>query len=145
LAQQNIDGPTAGYQRLIGGLFVAGVALLIVKRKEVMAVFSKSSNLANLPPVAGETAVIRMPAVEKWRRVWPWVLANSFAGQTLGVSCYQWALKSQPTGIVLPIVAITPLVVIPFAAMLEHEPIEPRSIIGGVVAVIGAVGLALSR
>ena len=31
----HIDGGTAAYQRLVGGLFVAGVCLLIVKRREI--------------------------------------------------------------------------------------------------------------
>ncbi|HTA29396.1 MAG TPA: DMT family transporter [Candidatus Cybelea sp.] len=125
-AHQNIDGATAAYQRLLGGLFVAGVSLLLVKRREVVAQFTGSA-----PP--------RLPDVEKWRRVWPWVLANAFAGQTLGVTCYQWALKKNSSGLVLAIVAATPLVVIPFASMVEGEKIETRSVVGGIIAVAGAV------
>jgi drug/metabolite transporter (DMT)-like permease len=126
LARQDIDGATAAYQRLIGGLFVAAVCLLVVKRREVLA------QMTNAPPP-------RVPGMEKWRRAWPWVLANGFAGQTLGVTCYQWALKTTPTGLVLAIVATAPLVVIPFARVFEYEPIAPRSVIGGVVAVGGAI------
>ncbi len=126
LAKQNIDGATAAYQRLIGGLFVAGVCLLVVKRREVIAQWTG----------AGPS---RISENGKWRRAWPWVLANGFAGQTLGVSCYQWALKTTPTGLVLAIVATAPLVVIPFARLFENEPIAPRSVIGGVIAVAGAI------
>jgi drug/metabolite transporter (DMT)-like permease len=129
---QDIDGPTGGYQRLIGGLFVAAVCLLIVRRREVAAQFT-------------DTQAPRLPAREKWRRVWPWILVNSVAGQTLGVSCYQWALKTTPTGLVLAIVSTTPLAVIPFAAKIEGEKIEARSIVGGVVAVAGAIFLMLVR
>jgi len=126
LARENIDGATAAYQRLIGGLFVAGVCLLVVKRREVAAQVTDAA-----PP--------RFPELEKWRRAWPWVLANGFAGQTLGVTCYQWALKTTPTGLVLAIVATAPLVVIPFSHLFEHEPISPRSVIGGIIAVTGAI------
>lgn len=126
LAHQNIDGATAAYQRLIGGLFVAGVCLLVVKRRELMAQVTQSS-------------APRLPEAEKWRRVWPWVLANGFAGQTLGVTCYQWALKTTRSGLVLAIVATTPLVVIPFASVIEGERIALRSVIGGVIAVVGAI------
>ncbi len=126
LARQNIDGATAAYQRLIGGLFVAGVCLLVVKRREVVAQVTDAA-----PP--------RIPEMEKWRRAWPWVLANGFAGQTLGVTCYQWALKTTPTGLVLAIVATAPLVVIPFARVFENEPIAARSVVGGIVAVTGAI------
>ena len=131
LAHQNIDGATSAYQRLIGGLFVAAICLLVVKRREIAAQVTHPS-----PP--------RLPQAEKWRRVWPWVLANGVAGQTLGVTCYQWALKSTKTGVVLAIVATTPLVVIPFARAWEAEKIEPRSVVGGVIAVAGAVLLVFA-
>ncbi len=132
LAHQNIDAGTAGFQRLIGGLLVAGVTLLIVRRHSVLAQFIEPD-----PP--------RLPNKEKWRRAWPWVLANSFAGQTLGVSCYQWALKTTPTGMVLAIVSITPIVVIPFACWIEGEKIEARSVTGGIIAVLGAILLVFVR
>ena len=70
------------------------------------------------------------------------MLANGLAGPALGVSCYQWALRSTPTGIVLPIVAITPLVIIPFSYHLEGERPTLRSIAGGLLAVTGAAALA---
>jgi drug/metabolite transporter (DMT)-like permease len=131
VAGQDIDGATSAYQRLIGGLFVAAVCLLVVKRREVAAQITDDA-----PP--------RFPAAEKWRRAWPWVLANAFAGQTLGVTCYQWALKTTPTGLVLAIVATTPLVVIPFASVVEREKVETRSVAGGLVAVAGAILLVLA-
>ncbi|HEV7924899.1 MAG TPA: DMT family transporter [Verrucomicrobiae bacterium] len=130
LAHQDIDGATAAYQRLIGGLFVAGVCLLAVKRRDIIAQVTHPS-----PP--------RFPEIEKWRRVWPWILANGFAGQTLGVTCYQWALKTTPSGLVLAVVATTPLVVIPFASIVEGEKIETRSVVGGLIAVAGAILLVV--
>jgi drug/metabolite transporter (DMT)-like permease len=126
LAHQDIDGATAGYQRLIGGLFVAAVSLLVVKRHHIVAQVTHAS-----PP--------RLPEMAKWRRAWPWVLGNGFVGQTLGVTCYQWALKTTRSGLVLAIVAITPLVVIPFASVVEGEKIETRSVVGGLLAVVGAI------
>ncbi len=125
-AHQNIDGATGGYQRLLGGLLVAAICLLAVRRREVAAQFTD----AQAP---------KLPSAEKWRRAWPWVLVNGVVGQTLGVTCYQWALKTTPTGLVLAIVATTPLVVIPFACVVEGEKIEARSIVGGLVAVAGAI------
>lgn len=123
---QNIDGGTAAFQRLIGGLFVAGVWLLIVKQRG--------------------NPVIRFPSLrEKWKAAFPWVLANGFAGQTLGTTFYQLALKSAPTGIVMPIIATTPLVVIPFAHFMENEKITVRAIVGGAIAVLGVIGLVLTR
>ena len=73
------------------------------------------------------------------------MLANGLSGPALGVSCYQWALKTTPTGVVLPIVALTPLVIVPFSHYIEGERPTWRSLSGGVLAVLGAVALALSR
>ena len=131
-AGQNIDGGTAGYQRVVGGLIVAGISLLIVKRREIANRLTNSEPPQVLPS-------------EKWPRVWGWVLANGFAGQTLGVACFQIALKTTPTALVLAIVALTPLVVIPFAYVVEGEKIQARSIAGGALAVIGAIGLVVQR
>jgi drug/metabolite transporter (DMT)-like permease len=131
LAHQNIDGATSAYQRLIGGLFVAGVCLLVAKRREIVAQLTHPSLPS--PAQAGN-----------WRQAWPWVLANAFAGQTLGVTFYQWALKTTKTGVVLAIVATTPLVVIPLARVWEGEKIEARSVVGGVIAVIGAILLVVA-
>ena len=58
---EEIDGITAAYQRIIGGVIVTGICLLIVKRTS-------------------------MPE-GRWRQAWPWVLANGLSGPTLGVSC----------------------------------------------------------
>lgn len=125
-AHQNIDGGTAAFQRLIGGLFVAGVCLLIVKQQTQEAPRFTSIK-------------------EKWRLAWPWVISNAFAGQTLGASFFQLALKIAPTGIVLPIIATTPLVVIPFARWMEDERPSKRSLIGGTIAVLGVIGLILVK
>jgi drug/metabolite transporter (DMT)-like permease len=62
----------------------------------------------------------------------------------LGVTCYQWALKTIPTGVVLTLVATTPLVVIPFAYHLEKDHPSPRALMGGLIAVIGAIALTLA-
>jgi drug/metabolite transporter (DMT)-like permease len=127
-AGQNIDAPTAAYQRLIGGLLVAGICLLAVAWRRRQA--------QDFPgPAAG------MPRAERWRLAWPWVLANALAGQTLGVSCYQWALSTTPTGLVLAIVSTAPLVIIPFSRIMEGEKMTRRSICGGVLAVLGAIVL----
>lgn len=128
-----VDGATAAFQRILGGLLIAGLVLLVTKWHSIKQHVTLDGEAATLP------------SKEKWKRVWPWVLANSLAGQTLGVSCYQWAFQTTPTGIVLPIVATTPLVAIPFTLYLEGERPSAHSIAGGVVAVAGVVGLALLK
>ena len=76
------------------------------------------------------------------RSALPWTLLNGLSGPVLGVSCYQAALKLLPTGVVLPIVATTPIVVIPFARVMEGERPSRRSFLGGLLAVLGAAALA---
>ncbi len=128
-----MDGATAAFQRLLGGLLIAGILLLVAKRHFV--------RLPQDMDAAGDTASAR----DKWRRIWPWVLTNSLAGQTVGMSLMLWALKTTPTGIVTAITALTPLVVIPFARAMENEKVTPRALLGGAIAVAGVVGLTLAK
>ena len=118
---QTIDGGTAAYQRIIGGVLVAAVYFAWVK-----------SRAHDRPK-------------RNWRKAWPWMIANALAGSVLGVSCYQWALATAPSGIVLSIVATLPLVVIPFAYRFEGDRPGLQSIIGGIIAVAGVIALMLAR
>jgi len=124
-AGQHIDGGTAAYQRILGGLLLTAVVLSIHR-------WRKSSAMPH------ETAAVARP----WSRAWPWVIANALCGPALGVTFYQWALSVAPTGIVLAIVATTPLAVIPFTMLLDGERPTVRSLAGGAIAVLGAAALA---
>jgi drug/metabolite transporter (DMT)-like permease len=128
-----IDGANSAFQRIVGGLLFGGICLLIVKRREFRIQARAPKNL-----------IIEV-SKKKWRGVWGWVLLNSLAGQTLGVSFMQRAFETTPTGIVLPIIATTPIVVIPFSYWIEGEKPTLHSIVGGVIAVGGVVALAMSR
>ena len=114
------DAGSAAYQRALGGLLVAALVLLIVewRRREKVPTQSKA---------------------------WPWVLANAITGPVIGVTCYQWALRTTPAGIVQPIVAAAPLLTIPFSAWLEGERPRPSYYAGAVLAVAGLTGLLLWR
>jgi len=129
LAGESLDGVTSAYQRILGGVVVTAILFAVIRWR------SADDDLTN------EGASITHK--EKWRAAWLWVVLNGLAGPALGVSCYQWALKTTPTGIVLPIVAITPLVIIPFARYVEGERATVRSLFGGLIAVAGAAALAL--
>jgi drug/metabolite transporter (DMT)-like permease len=132
-AQEVIDGANAAFQRVAGGLLVGAICLLVVKRG---VWFSRGK---------GDESRFIEVASSKWRRLWPWVLFNSLAGQTLGVSCMLRALETTPTGIVLAIVALTPIFVVPLAWLFEGEKPSLRSLIGGIVGVGGVVMLILTR
>jgi drug/metabolite transporter (DMT)-like permease len=121
-----IDGITAAYQRLWGG--VASIALLLLLRQGLRYLHSPGF----------------VPSRPDWRQGWPWIAVNALAGPTLGVSCYQWALKSTPSAVVLPIVATTPLIVMAIAFFFEGIRPTRRAMLGAVLAVSGVVILVLN-
>jgi drug/metabolite transporter (DMT)-like permease len=127
------DAGTTGYQRVLGGILIPTIALLVFKWRSAHAhggMFQKKT-----------LAVSR----EKWRRIWPWVLANALAGQTLGVTCMQWALAQTNAAIVTAIIATTPIFLLPMTRIIDGEKIGIRSLIGAVIAVAGVIGLTFFR
>jgi drug/metabolite transporter (DMT)-like permease len=127
-AGEHPDPGTTGYQRVIGGAVALALVFLIVKWRHARR--------------RGDDAQMKdsFSAREKMK-LWPWVLANSLAGQTIGVSCMQWALENTPTGIVTAIIATTPVVMLPLAWVVEGEKITARALMGGLIAVAGVMGL----
>jgi drug/metabolite transporter (DMT)-like permease len=119
-AGEHIDGLTAAYQRILAGVAVAVIVWTIARR-------------------TGKTDAKEQ---RDRSRIWPWVFVNALTGPALGVGCYQWALSQRGTGVVLPIVALTPLVIIPFSRYVEGERPRKRSLVGGAIAVIGVFILA---
>lgn len=126
LAGQPIDGITAAYQRIVGGLVIT------------VAFFAVRALLAHKPAEAS-------PTLTPTLRDHLWIPANALCGAVIGVSFYQWSLATTPSGLVLPIVACTPLVIVPLSYWLEGERPTRRSLLGGVIAVAGVVALTLVR
>ena len=127
------DAGTTGYQRVLGGIIISTIAVLVFKWK---------SAHAHGPAFASDTLHI---SKNKWRTLWPWVLANALAGQTLGVTAMQWALRTTEAGVVSAIIATTPVVLLPMTRLVEKEKIHLHSFIGASIAVAGVVGLTLCR
>ena len=125
-AHFNVDGLTTAYQRLWGGVLFITIVLVL---RRLTTRWHSPDGPAFLPD---------------WRRGYPWVVGNALAGATIGVGCYQWALHSTPSAIVLPIVATTPLVVMAMAFGFEGTRPSRRAIAGSIVAVIGVVALIMS-
>ena len=134
-ASQPIDGISAAYQRILAGIALAAVTFLWARHR---AALQRARGPAPSPEQLAAERLRRRGAI-------PWVLVNALCGPALGVSCFQWALAQRGTGVVLPIVALTPLVIIPFSMHLEGERPSRRSLLGGVVAVAGAVLHAVSH
>lgn len=121
-------GLNAAYHRILAGLAFTALWFLALRF------------LRKLPARAEPEAT---PPARRRARLW--ILANGLAGPVLGVGCYQWALATTPSGIVLPIAATAPLLSIPIAFWLEGDRPTRRSLIGGVIAVAGCIALSLQR
>ena len=130
-----VDGLTAAYQRILSGLAVALIFCLVVRGRKLAAEVSGGTVASSTPVPPGSSL---LPP----RSVRPWIVANALAGPAFGVGCYQWALMTEKSGVVLPIVALTPLVIIPFSRYVEGERPRRRSLAGGIVAVAGVFILA---
>ena len=127
LDAQTIDAAGAGFERVLGGILIA---LLAVAISQMLISTRRAGSSPVLTPFA---------------RAWPWVLANSFTGPILGVTCFQVALRSHPAGIVQAVVAIAPLLTIPMAAWIDGE--RPRRLyyLGVSLAVLAIATLWLLK
>ncbi|MCB1077579.1 MAG: DMT family transporter [Verrucomicrobiae bacterium] len=69
-----------------------------------------------------------------------WLLMAALCGPVIGVSCFQQALASmENSGLVLAVVAITPIVLMPMAWLVEKDRPTRLSLIGGILAVGGVI------
>ena len=129
LSGLHMDGGTAAYQRMIGGILTTIIFTLLLNK------FQARVNAAAME--------LKSPSGHRREaRGWLFVVLNAIAGPTVGVACFQWAVSIAPSAIVLPIVATTPVVTIPLAYWIDGDRPTRRSIVGGMIAVGGAVTLA---
>lgn len=125
-------GLTAAYQRILAGLLLTALWFAVRRRW---------AGTAESP-----WAPYRHPgASDPLGTGWSWMVANGLAGPVIGVGCYQWALATTPSGLVLPIAATAPLLAMPIAYWLEGDRPGKRAILGGLVAVAGCIALARAR
>lgn len=118
------NGISAAFQRVFAGLIFAAVAMAVVRW--VMK--------RRYPETLRET--MRPELI-------PWLFGAALFGPVIGVSCFQWALHSLESGIVLAITAMTPIVLMPLAAMTEGDHPSRLAIVGAIVAVAGVALLYL--
>jgi len=118
------SGITAAFQRVLAGLVFSAVAVALIR------FFGDRKNWENW----------RTPFD---RRVAPWLFGAALFGPVIGVSCFQWALQDLESGIVLAVVALTPIVMLPLARITEGDHPSRLALVGAVVAVAGVVLLNL--
>ncbi|MBL9203032.1 MAG: DMT family transporter [Opitutaceae bacterium] len=122
--QSPVFGVNAAYHRIFAGLVF------------VVLWFALMRALGRMPvPVTPPTRV----------HGFRWIVASGLTGSVVGVGCYQWALATSPSGLVLPIAATAPLLAMPITYWLEGDRPSRRAVVGGVVAVAGCVALTLAR
>lgn len=126
-AHVQINGATASFQRIVAGMAISACILVLLERRKAYGV---------------EAAISKVPLS---KRSWVVLLciANALSGPILGVSCYQWALTAAPSGVVLAIVATTPIAVLPMAWALENDRPTWMSLGGSLLAIAGVVGLLI--
>jgi len=116
----HINGISAAFQRVFAGLVFAIVAVALIRWLLPRAHWDSWGNPFN-------------------KKLFPWLLGAALFGPVIGVSFFQWALQSLESGIVLAIVAMTPIVLMPLAAITEGDHPSKLAIVGAVVAVCGVV------
>ena len=121
-----INGISEAAQRVVAGLVVAWLAHRIWHRVRPAR-----------PP--GLTAKGNSRAT-----VFGWLVLASLAGPVIGVSCFQQALDAAGSGgLVLAVVATTPIVLMPLAFVVEKDRPTRMAILGAVFAVGGVIALNL--
>ncbi|MEM6916404.1 MAG: DMT family transporter [Verrucomicrobiota bacterium] len=113
-----INGISAAFQRVFAGLVFAMVVAAILRW------------IRNQKPAFQIRELVEPKMV-------PWLMGAALFGPVIGVSCFQWALQSLESGIVLAITAMTPIVLMPMAAVTEGDHPSALAVFGAVIAVTG--------
>ncbi len=123
---ENISmGASTGYQRLIGGTVIIVAFYFISRLIPAWRTFPRAPHDQD-----------RLSQKAKF------VILTAATGPIFGIICFQWALATTPSAIVQPVVAMTPLVVMPLAWLLEGDRPNRRSVLGALVSVAGVIVLA---
>ncbi len=122
----DINGLSEAFQRVIAGFIVVAIVFAIRRPTH--------------PPakIIGEKA--RLPA----STLSYWIIGSALFGPVIGVSCFQWALQSMESALVLSVVATAPILLIPMTWYLDGERPPMKTLFGAIIAVQGVIYLQLS-
>lgn len=117
-----INGLSEAGQRVIAGVLVAWVTAWVWNR------WRPARLPADLSGARNRTATLG------------WLTMAALCGPVIGVSCFQQALAVMAnSGLVLAVVAVTPIVLMPMAWLTEKDRPTALSVAGGVLAVAGVI------
>ncbi|MFV0338089.1 MAG: EamA family transporter [Chthoniobacterales bacterium] len=121
----SIDALTITYQRMLGGV------ALVFPFYVIYLLFQKKQGQQPLRQLL------------KLRQVWPYLLVSGLVGPIFGVAFYQWALATTASGVVLAIVATTPIAIMPLTYFIDGDRPSFRSLVGAFLAVFGVIAMLL--
>ncbi|MCB1230266.1 MAG: DMT family transporter [Verrucomicrobiae bacterium] len=117
-----INGISEAGQRVVAGVLVAALAAWIWRRRQP----------GHLPD--------QVTGANRRATTLAWLAAAALTGPVIGVSCFQQALAAMGSGgLVLAVVAITPIVLMPMAWWVEKDRPNRLSVIGAILAVTGVI------
>jgi len=120
-----VNGLSEAFQRVLAGFVV--VAIVFAIRRPTRPPAKIIDDKPHLSP----------------RYLAYWILGSALFGPVIGVSCFQWALQSMESALVLSVVATTPILLIPMAWYLNEEHPLLKTLIGAIIAVQGVIYLQL--
>ena len=124
-AGMHVDGGTAAFERIVMGTAITLLTAAVLRQRSTASTAEEA------------------PILQRLKKGAPLIIGNSLAGPAFGVACYQIALLTTPSVIVLPIVATSPLVTMLFTFVFKGSRPGPRAILGGFLAVGCAIALSL--
>lgn len=133
-----LDGLSAAALRNAAGF---AVMLVLWPAQPLTLVLHRRLLVARDGADAG-TARLAAEDAPQWRAGLPWLLGSAVVGPCIGVATYQWALSQAEAGAVQAVIAVTPVLVMPLAWLLEGDRPKPAAVLGGVLAVAAAGTLA---
>jgi drug/metabolite transporter (DMT)-like permease len=121
-----INGLSEAFQRVLAGFVVVSIVFALRRPSR--------------PParIVGAT-----PSLSPRHLVF-WIIGSALFGPVVGVSCFQWALQSMESALVLSVVATTPILLIPITWFLDGERPPAKAVIGAIIAVQGVIYLQLN-
>lgn len=142
-------GLSQAFVRTLGGLTIAlacfagyqwGATRL---RRAAHEAIDASSEPAKLPRKGRLSDRAKMRRANRFLPFW--LTGAAITGPVLGVGCFQWALQSQKSAIVLAVTATSPLLVMLLARAVEKERTSLLALIGALISVSGVIAICLMK
>jgi drug/metabolite transporter (DMT)-like permease len=145
-AQERVRNRALGVLLGLCGAIGQAVGLVVAKRglvgdfpalsATVMRMVTATAVIWLLALVRGQIGPTWQALADKETRLW--LAGGAFVGPFIGVWLSLLAVRNAPVGIASTLMALSPIILIPFDHWIFDEKITPRSVIGTVIALGGA-------